>query len=77
VAEATTSVEVFREPAVSALDDCDTFLGAYPCAYSAAGASVEMEEVSSSESFLNRVSLLWKFQGVGFVEEVSQARCVC
>ena len=77
VAEATTSVEVFWEPSVSTLDYCDTFLGAYPRAYSAAGAPVEVEEVSSSESFLNRVSLLWKFQRVGFVEEVSQACRVC
>src|SRR6266436_6671676 len=35
-----TPVEVFWEPSVSALDDCDTFLGTYPCAYSAASASI-------------------------------------
>src|SRR5216684_1096288 len=37
MAKTATPVEVFWEPSVSALDDCDTFLGAYPCAYSAAG----------------------------------------
>src|SRR5216684_6043169 len=61
MAKTATPVEVFRKPAVSALNDRDTFFWAYPCAHSAAGASVEMEEVSSSESFLDRVSLLWKF----------------
>src|SRR5712691_10966905 len=41
MAKTAAPVEVFWEPSVSPLDDCDAFLRAYPGAYSAAGASVE------------------------------------
>src|SRR6266516_1572200 len=61
VAEAASSVEVLWEPSVASLHYCDAFFWAYPGAYSAAGAPVKVQQVSSAEACLHGGSLLWKF----------------
>jgi len=68
VTEATASVEVLWVPSLAPRHDRDTFLRTDPRAYPTTGTAIEVEQMASPVSLLNRISLLGKPQRVGSVE---------
>ncbi len=71
MAEAAAAIEVLWIPSLAPRYDRDAFLRTDPRANPTPSASIEVEEVPSSVALFNRVSLLWKSQGIRSVKEMT------
>ena len=69
--ETASAIEILRVPSLATRHYRDTLLGTDPRANPATGTAIEVEQMSSPVSLLNRISLLGKPQRVGSMEEMT------